>query len=312
MEHAEHTKEDGRRSTRISSFSVCAACLPWSEDLSNDSCRGPAASLETIVSVCGSSLPGNQRVGRVASESSGRYPTWMTEKTSNRRRTDAATIAAPRRRPRRPGICVGIDLAGVEYRETGVAILRGGRLDLLTRAGDDAEVLALARSAGRWGTVAINAPLTRPFGRCCLDDDCRCRTDPGTRSRQLERELAHMGIPTLATALIKVLARRGGGSPPRSPSWATSRWRSTRSPRSGCSACPGAARRRRTADVASIAPSSPWYPGSITREPRSTSSTRSSALTALLWRQGGTRTVGRPEEGLMVIPDAEGLRIGQR
>ncbi len=101
---------------------------------------------------------GNQRVGRVASESSGRYPTWMTEKTSNRRRTDAATIAAPRRRPRRPGICVGIDLAGVEYRETGVAILRGGRLDLLTRAGDDAEVLALARSAGRWGTVAINAP----------------------------------------------------------------------------------------------------------------------------------------------------------
>ena len=69
---------------------------------------------------------GNQRVGRVASESSGRYPTWMTEKTSNRRRTDAATIAAPRRRPRRPGICVGIDLAGVEYRETGVAILRGG------------------------------------------------------------------------------------------------------------------------------------------------------------------------------------------
>ena len=80
-------------------------------------------------------------------------------------------------RPRRPGICVGIDLAGVEYRETGVAILRGGRLERLTKAGDDAEILALARSAGRWGTVAINAPLTRPLGRCCLDDDCRCRTD---------------------------------------------------------------------------------------------------------------------------------------
>src|SRR5206468_8257605 len=87
--------------------------------------------------------------------------------------------------------------------------LRGGRLDWLSTAAEDAEVIALARSAGRWGTVAINAPLTRPMGRCCLDDDCRCRTDPGTRSRQLERELARMGIPTLATALLKVLARRG-------------------------------------------------------------------------------------------------------
>ncbi len=104
---------------------------------------------------------------------------------------------------------MGIDLAGVPDRETGVAILRGGRLEYLTSAGDDDEILSLANLAGRWGTVAINAPLTRPLGRCCLDDDCPCRTDPGTRSRQLERDLARMGIPTLATALIKVLARRG-------------------------------------------------------------------------------------------------------
>src|SRR3954454_12573467 len=105
--------------------------------------------------------------------------------------------------------CVGIDLAGVAHRETGVAVLRAGRLELLTTAGDDEEILALARLAGRWGTVAINAPLPRPLGRCCLDDDCRCRHDPGTRSRQLERELGRMGVPALATALIKVLARRG-------------------------------------------------------------------------------------------------------
>src|ERR1700689_4523829 len=101
----------------------------------------------------------------------------MTEKPSNRRRADVASPPRPRRRPRRPGICVGIDLAGGEYRETGVAILRGGRLELLTKAADGPGILALARSAGRWGTVAINAPLTRPLGRCCLDDDCRCRTD---------------------------------------------------------------------------------------------------------------------------------------
>src|SRR5947209_7795303 len=100
-----------------------------------------------------------------------------------------------RRRPRAPGVCVGIDLAGVEHRETGVAVLRAGRLELLAVAGGDEEILALAQLAGRWGTVAVNAPLTRPLGRCCLDDDCRCRHDPGTRSRQLERELGRMRIP---------------------------------------------------------------------------------------------------------------------
>src|SRR5262245_33938397 len=90
--------------------------------------------------------------------------------------------------------CVGIDLAGVEYRETGVAILRGGRLELLKTAGADAEILAMVALTGPGGVVAINAPLTRPLGRCCLDDDCRCRTDPGTRSRQVERELGRMRI----------------------------------------------------------------------------------------------------------------------
>ena len=68
---------------------------------------------------------------------------------------------SPRRRPRRPGVCVGIDLAGVEHRETGVAILRGGRLELLTSAGDDAEILALAR-----------------VGRALGDGRDQCAADP--------------------------------------------------------------------------------------------------------------------------------------
>src|SRR3954449_4992890 len=88
---------------------------------------------------------------------------------------EAGVADRARRRPRAPGVCVGIDLAGVPHRETGVAILRRGRLELLAAAGDDDEILALARRAGRWGTIAINAPLTRPLGRCCLDDDCPCR-----------------------------------------------------------------------------------------------------------------------------------------
>src|SRR4051794_41582710 len=85
--------------------------------------------------------------------------------------------------------CVGIDLAGVGYRETGVAVLRDGRLELLTSAGTDDEILALAALAGPGGVVAVNAPLTRSARRCCLDDDCPRRTDPGTRSRRREREV---------------------------------------------------------------------------------------------------------------------------
>jgi predicted nuclease with RNAse H fold len=228
----------------------------------------------------------------------------MRESRCKRRRADAGAVAPVRRRPRRPGTCVGIDLAGVEYRETGIAILRGGRLELLTTAGDDAEILELARSAGRWGTVAINAPLTRPLGRCCLDDDCRCRTDPGTRSRQLERELARMGIPTLATALIKVLARRGariaaalaelGYQPLEVYPFATLRLLGL-----PCQGKKTPAGRRRIHRALK-----PMVPG--LNHPRASEHELDSvvcALTALLWRQGRTRTVGRPDEGLMIIPD---------
>jgi predicted nuclease with RNAse H fold len=203
---------------------------------------------------------------------------------------------------------VGIDLAGVPYRETGVAVLRNGRLELLTSAGDDEEILGLARLAGRWGTVAINAPLTRPLGRCCLDDDCPCRTDPGTRSRQLERELARMGIPTLATALIKVLARRGariaaalrgmGHEPLEVYPYATLRLLGL--PTAGKRTPAGRRKIHRALK--------PWVPG--LNHPRATEHQLDAivcALTALLWRQGRTKAVGLPAEGLMTIPDS--LRV---
>ena len=211
-----------------------------------------------------------------------------------------------RRRARAAGVCVGIDLAGVPNRETGVAILRSGRLDLLARAGCDEEILAFARMAGRRGTVAINAPLTRPLGRCCLDDGCPCRTDPGTRSRQLERELARMGVPALATALIKILARRGaliaaalraeGREPLEVYPFATLKllglpWRAKRTP----------AGRRRIRHALK-----PLVPG-LDRQHASEHQLDAvvCALTASLWRQGRTRTVGLPEEGLMIIPDVK-------
>jgi predicted nuclease with RNAse H fold len=161
--------------------------------------------------------------------------------------------------------------------------------------------------------VAINAPLTRPLGRCCLDDDCPCRTDPGTRSRQLERELGRMGIPTLATALIKVLARRGerlaralrqrGYEALEVYPFATLRLLGL--PAHGKKTPAGRRRIHRALK--------PLVPG--LDHPRASEHQLDSvvcALTALLWRLGRTRSVGLPEEGLMTIPDVGVTRAGWR
>lgn len=217
--------------------------------------------------------------------------------TMARERKIRALVAAGR------AACVGIDLAGVEYRETGVAVLRDGRLELLTSAGPDSEILGLAALAGPGGVVAVNAPLTRPRGRCCLDDDCPCRTDPGTRSRQLERDLARMKVPTLATALLKVLARRGeriagslrdlGYEPLEVYPFATLRMLGL----------PTAGKRTATGRREIYRALRPLVPG--LRHPGASEHQLDAvvcALTAQRWREGRTRAVGDPSEGLVVVP----------
>ena len=200
-------------------------------------------------------------------------------------------------------ICVGLDLAGVEARPTGVAVLRGGRLVDLKTVHTDAEVLAVARLAGLVGTVAINAPLTRPAGRCCLDDDCPCRTTPGTRSRRVERDLGRLGVPTLATALIKVLARRGrriglalrvGGV-----------WPLEAYPHATLKLLGLPCRGKRTAEgrraihdaLATLVPGLD-HPEATDHQLDAVAS----ALTADLWRRGLAREVGDPAEGVIVVP----------
>jgi predicted nuclease with RNAse H fold len=199
---------------------------------------------------------------------------------------------------------VGIDLAGVPRGETGVAVVRDGRLESLAAARTDDEIVGLAARAGRRGTIAINAPLTRPLGRCCLDDACPCRHDPGTRSRQLERDLGRMGVPALATALIKVLARRGAAlaerlrreryEPIEVYPFATLRLLGL--PTAGKRTPAGRRRIHRALR--------PLVPG--LDHPRASDHQLDAvvcALTALIWRLGHARTIGRPDEGVMVIPD---------
>lgn len=200
----------------------------------------------------------------------------------------------------------------MEHRETGIAVIRQGRLDLLTSAGTDAEILGLILERGPDCTIAINAPLTRPRGRCCLDDECGCRHDPGTRSRELERELGRMRIPTLATALLKVLARRGarlaaslraaGFEPLEVYPYATMRLLGL--PYAGKRTELGRARIHEA-----LAPlvSGLHHPGASEHQLDAVVC----ALTAQLWRAGHTRTVGAPDEGLMTIPDVTAIVLAE-
>jgi predicted nuclease with RNAse H fold len=202
---------------------------------------------------------------------------------------------------------VGIDLAGVPRRPTGIAVLRGGRLVRMGLASTDAEILAAAAAAGRRPAVAINAPLSWPLGRCCLDDDCPCRHDPGTRSRAFERTLARAGVPALATGLIKVLAWRGlrlaaalresGIEPMEAYPFATLRilglpWRGKRTPEGR------RAIRRGLAGL--VAGRIPATAGEHELD------ALACALTAHLARTRRARTVGDPAEGLLVVPAVPG------
>jgi predicted nuclease with RNAse H fold len=118
-----------------------------------------------------------------------------------------------------------------------------------------------------------------------------------------------MGIPTLATALIKVLARRGeriatavrelGYEPLEVYPFATLRLLGL--PSHGKKTPTG--RRRIHRALKSLVPG--------LDHPRASEHQLDSvvcALTALLWRRGRTCTVGRPDEGVMIIPDGVATR----
>jgi predicted nuclease with RNAse H fold len=203
-------------------------------------------------------------------------------------------------------VCIGIDLAGVERNPTGVVVLRAGRLERLGSVFTDEEIIGVAAlAAPSGGAVAINAPLTLPLGRCCLDDDCRCRYEPGVRSRQLELQLRRMGVPILATALIKILARRGlrlaaalreAGCAPVLEVYPFATLRLLGLPTGGKRTEAG--RRRIHAAL------QPLVPG--LDHPRATEHELDAvvcALTAELWLAGRARAVGLAEEGMMVVPD---------
>lgn len=103
-----------------------------------------------------------------------------------------------------PRCVVGIDLAGVERRRTGFAVLRGLRIELLQTLGSDGEIVR--RTVGvRPEVTAIDAPLFLPEGRRSLAD----RRSPHLRA--CDRQLRGLGIPVLPVSLgpMRLLTARG-------------------------------------------------------------------------------------------------------
>jgi len=129
-----------------------------------------------------------------------------------------------------------------------------------------------------------------------------------SRSRQIERDLLRLRVPILATALIKVLARRGirlagdfrraGWEPLEVYPYATLRLLGL--PTAGKRTQLG---RRRIHQA--LQPMAPGLDHPDASEHQLDAVV--CAYTAKLWRDGRVRTVGIPEEGLMVIPDVNAL-----
>lgn len=78
---------------------------------------------------------------------------------------------------------VGIDLAGVESRDTGICLLRGSYVETLIVRRDD-EIISTTISFNPQ-IVAIDAPLALPLGKTLNSKEC---------IRSCDRELQRMGI----------------------------------------------------------------------------------------------------------------------
>ncbi|MGB9200020.1 DUF429 domain-containing protein [Methanobacterium sp.] len=103
-------------------------------------------------------------------------------------------------------IILGIDLAGKKENPSGVAILNGNNMKLFTIYYDD-EILDLINRL-KPDVIVIDAPLSLPKGRCCLEKDCKCAV--GGHFRQAERDIRQYGrVLPLTFMGMKMLTLRG-------------------------------------------------------------------------------------------------------
>jgi predicted nuclease with RNAse H fold len=101
------------------------------------------------------------------------------------------------------GVVLGIDLAGVSHRPTGICRLEGGRARTMLLSGDD-ELLSLAREM-KPDLIAVDAPLNLPPGRRSMADR------NSSHYRPCDLELRRRKIPFFPITLgpMRTLTERG-------------------------------------------------------------------------------------------------------
>ena len=101
---------------------------------------------------------------------------------------------------------VGIDLAGSEKRPTGICILEGSQARVSVVHTDEEIFQAVGEDAQ---AVAIDAPLSLPYGRCCLKDDCRCAGQAHFRVCDLELRKMKIKFFPITLGPMRKLTLRG-------------------------------------------------------------------------------------------------------
>ncbi|MEN4017158.1 MAG: DUF429 domain-containing protein [Methanobacterium sp.] len=102
---------------------------------------------------------------------------------------------------------IGLDLAGKPENPTGICFLDSDKIECCTIF-EDNEILNIISNANP-SLIVIDAPLSLPRGRCCLNNECPC-SDIGGHFRKAEDEMRKYGrtLP-LTFRGMRILTERG-------------------------------------------------------------------------------------------------------
>lgn len=101
---------------------------------------------------------------------------------------------------------IGIDLAGKQDNPTGICVLNQDHVILKT-VYNNKDIIDYVKKVNPT-LIAIDAPLSLPKGRCCLEKDCKCAKFG--HYRQAEREIHPYGrVLPLTFRGMKILTLRG-------------------------------------------------------------------------------------------------------
>jgi predicted nuclease with RNAse H fold len=101
---------------------------------------------------------------------------------------------------------MGIDLAGKKENPSGICIIKEDEILFKTCFTDEEIIETVEISDPK--LIVIDAPLSLPRGRCCLERECQCAS--GGHFRQCEREIRRYGpVLPLTFQGMKMLTMRG-------------------------------------------------------------------------------------------------------